>query len=62
MNLMKTNKNGIPDYLALKKGEIPTFVESKESWDRLSELQKYRIKELIKNGFKVYVNYEEMVL
>ena len=26
INLIKTNKNGIPDLLALKKGEPPIFI------------------------------------
>ena len=29
LNLIKTNKSGIPDLLALKKGEEPTFIEVK---------------------------------
>lgn len=56
INLISTNKNGIPDYLALKDGEPPIFIESKEKWDKLSKLQKYRIKELKKHNFKVLVN------
>lgn len=56
INLINTNKNGIPDYVALKDGETPVFIESKEKWDKLSKLQKYRIKELKKNNFKVFVN------
>lgn len=51
INLIKTNKNGIPDLLALKKGEPPIFIECKEKHDYLSELQKYRLRELNKLGF-----------
>ena len=57
MNLIKTNKNGIPDYIMLKDGKA-VFVESKEKWDKLSPIQRYRIKELKELGFKVYVNDE----
>ena len=57
MNLIKTNKNGIPDYVMLKDGKA-VFVESKEKWDKLSPIQIYRIKELKELGFKVYVNDE----
>jgi hypothetical protein len=61
INLVKTNKNGIPDYLALKEGEPPIFIESKEKWDRLSQLQKFRIKELIDHGYKVFINDKEFI-
>jgi len=55
VNLIKTNKNGIADYVIFKDG-ITVFVESKESWDRLSKLQEYRIKQFKKMGFDYYVN------
>ena len=58
VNLIKTNKNGIPDYMMLKDGDT-IFVESKESWDRLSKIQEYRIEELKNAGFKVFVNETE---
>lgn len=54
INLIKTNKNGIPDLLALKKGEPPIFIECKEKHDYLSELQKYRLKELNILGFNAF--------
>lgn len=54
INLIKTNKNGIPDLLALKKGEAPIFIECKEKHDHLSELQKYRLRELNNLGFKAF--------
>ena len=59
VNLIKTNKNGIPDYLMLKDGAA-VFVESKEVWDKLSPVQEYRIKQLKENGFKVMVNDKEI--
>lgn len=59
VNLMQTNKNGIPDYMMLKNG-VAVFVESKEKWDRLSPVQKYRIAQLKDAGFKVMVNDKEL--
>ena len=56
INLIRTNKNGIPDLLCLKDGEIPLFVECKEKTDTLKPLQKYRIEELIKLGFEAIVS------
>lgn len=56
INLIKTNKNGIPDLLALKKGEPPIFIECKEKSDTLKPLQKFRIDELNNLGFIAYVN------
>jgi Holliday junction resolvase len=51
IKLISTNKNGIPDLLALKKGCVPWFIEVKKKNGKASELQKYRIKELKKHGF-----------
>jgi len=56
INLIRTNKNGIPDLLCLKDGEVPLFVECKEKTDTLKPLQKYRIEELIKLGFEAIVS------
>lgn len=56
INLIKTNKNGIPDLLCLKDGEKPLFVECKEKNDTLKPLQKYRIEELNSLGFKAIVS------
>jgi len=54
VKLIQTSKNGIPDLLLLKAG-IASFVEVKTETGRLSELQKYRIKQLEEKGFKVEV-------
>ena len=54
IKLVKTNKNGIPDLIALKPNDI-LFVEVKRKNGVLSELQKYRIEELNSNGFKTEV-------
>tara|TARA_R110000823_G_scaffold81440_1_gene185298 strand:- start:535 stop:786 length:252 start_codon:yes stop_codon:yes gene_type:complete len=59
LNLIKTNKSGIPDLLALKKGEEPTFIEVKGRKGVVSKLQEYRIKELKALGFTAYVNRNE---
>jgi hypothetical protein len=56
INLIKTNKNGIPDLLCLKDGEKPTFIESKEIKDTLKPLQEFRIKELNDLGFIAFVD------
>jgi len=51
LKLIKTNKNGIPDLIAIKEGEI-LFSEIKTANGKLSEIQKYRMKELESYGFK----------
>lgn len=54
IKLMKTNKNGIPDLIALKDGDI-LFSEVKKPEGRLSKLQEYRLKELESYGFRTEV-------
>lgn len=56
INLIKTNKNGIPDLLCLKENEKPLFIECKEKNDTLKPLQKFRIEELKKLGFEAIVS------
>lgn len=58
INLVKTPIGGLPDLVALKPDEV-IFIESKEKWDRLSPLQKARIKILTRLGFRVFVNDSE---
>ena len=60
INLIATNKNGIPDYLMIKKGEIDCYVESKEKNDKLSELQKRMINKLLTLGKRVFINELEV--
>ena len=55
IKLIKTNKNGIPDLLCLKSGEVPTFIEVKTEKGVVSELQKYRLKELNDLGFEAKI-------
>lgn len=58
INLVKITPSGLPDLIAVKPNEI-IFIESKEKWDKLSPLQKIKIKMLTNLGFTVYVNDEK---
>lgn len=55
IKLIKTNKNGIPDLLAIPKKSDVEFYEVKTSVGKVSELQKYRHKELEDHGIYVEV-------
>ena len=55
LKLIKTNKNGIPDLLALNEEKAILFIEVKTITGRVSKLQEYRLKELKKHGFKAEV-------
>tara|TARA_R110002050_G_scaffold147358_2_gene273169 strand:- start:99 stop:359 length:261 start_codon:yes stop_codon:yes gene_type:complete len=55
INLIKTNKNGISDLLALKENEPPMFIEVKKPKSFVvSALQRFRIKEQRAMGFKSF--------
>ena len=54
VKLVLTNKNGIPDLLALKDGKA-LFLEVKRPNTKLTKLQEYRIQELKKQGFDTEV-------
>tara|TARA_R110000868_G_scaffold35798_1_gene127854 strand:- start:23062 stop:23325 length:264 start_codon:yes stop_codon:yes gene_type:complete len=54
LKLAKTNKNGIPDIIAIKQNEV-FFIEVKSEKGIVSELQKHRIDELKQNGIKTLV-------
>jgi Holliday junction resolvase len=56
IKLTKTNKNGIPDLIAIPQGSDVLFIEVKTQKGRLSALQKYRIKELENYGIKVDIH------
>jgi Holliday junction resolvase len=55
IKLIRTNKNGIPDLIAIPKGANVLFSEIKTPKGRLSEIQKYRIAELEKHGLKTEI-------
>jgi len=55
LKLIKTNKNGIPDILAIPSGSNVIFCEVKTPTGQLSKLQEYRLKELERNGFTTEV-------
>jgi hypothetical protein len=52
IKLIKTNKNGIPDVLAIPKGGDAIFIEVKKPGKNPTPLQQFRIKELKKHGIK----------
>lgn len=57
LKLISTNKAGIPDLVALKPDDVK-FIEVKGKLTKVSELQKYRIKELKKLGFYATIERE----
>lgn len=59
IKLIKTNKNGIPDLIAIPKDSDVEFIEVKRANGKVSKLQEYRIKELTKHGIKAIIYREE---
>ena len=55
IKLVTTNKNGIPDIIAIPPNSDVLFVEVKGPNGKLSKLQEFRIKELEKHGIKTEV-------
>ncbi len=55
LKLIKTNKNGIPDLIAICKDAEVLFSEVKTPKGKVSALQQYRMKELRKHGVKTEV-------
>jgi hypothetical protein len=55
IKLMKTNKNGIPDLIAIPPNSGVLFSEVKRKKGIVSELQKYRLKELEDHGIKTEI-------
>jgi hypothetical protein len=55
IKLIKTNKNGIPDLIAIPPNCDVLFSEVKKPEGRVSALQEYRLKELRKHGCKTEV-------
>jgi len=56
VKLVKTNKNGIPDLIAIPRNSDVLFIEVKSSIGVVSELQKFRIKELNEHGIKTEIH------
>ena len=52
IKLINTNKNGIPDLLAIPKNSDVLFVEVKGPNGKASKLQEFRMKELEQHGIK----------
>lgn len=55
IKLIKTNKNGIPDIVAIPKNSDVLFFEVKGPTGKLSPLQDWRLKELKEHGVKAEV-------
>lgn len=51
IKLIKTNKNGIPDIVAIPPNVPVIFSEIKTPKGKTSKIQEYRLKELEKFGF-----------
>jgi Holliday junction resolvase len=55
IKLINTNKNGIPDLIAIPPNSDVLFVEVKGPKGKTSPLQDWRIKELEEKGIKVEI-------
>jgi Holliday junction resolvase len=55
IKIIKANKNGLPDILALHPDKGVLFSEVKTPEGKLSKLQEYRLKELQEYGFRCEV-------
>jgi Holliday junction resolvase len=55
IKLIRTNKNGIPDLIAIPKDSDVLFVEVKQPGKKPTPLQEFRIKELIAHGLKTEI-------
>lgn len=55
IKLIKTNKNGIPDLIAIPPMSDVIFSEVKKPDGKVSALQEYRLKELKKHGLKTEI-------
>ncbi len=56
LNLIKTNKDGIPDLQATKAGETTMYIECKTPNGVISSKQEYRLNQLSRLGFSVFVS------
>jgi Holliday junction resolvase len=55
IKLINTNKNGIPDLIAIPPNSDVLFVEVKRPGGKVSKLQEFRHKELAEKGIKVEI-------
>jgi|688.fasta_scaffold32610_7 Holliday junction resolvase len=55
IKLISTNKNGIPDLIAIPRDSSVEFYEVKKPKGKVSKLQEYRLKELAAHGIKVEI-------
>ena len=55
IKLINTNKNGIPDLIAIPPNSDVLFVEVKTSTGKVSKLQEFRHQELADKGIKVEI-------
>lgn len=55
IKLSVTNKNGIPDIIAIPRNSDVEFYEVKQKGKKPSEIQVFRMKELDKHGIKSYI-------
>jgi isocitrate lyase len=55
IKLIKTNKNGIPDLIAIPPNSDVLFCEVKKPNGKVSKLQEYRIEELENYGIRTEV-------
>ena len=60
IKLIKTNKNGIPDLIAIPKDSDVLFSEIKKPAGKVSAIQQYRIKEL-KDYLKIIKAVEKLL-
>lgn len=65
LRLISTNKTGIPDLLAFKKNEPDIFIEVKTETGKLSKLQEFRHKDIIKKTGAIVIThygYKDFIL
>lgn len=55
IKLINTNKNGIPDLIAIPPDSDVLFIEVKTPIGKVSKLQEFRMRELNKHGIKTEI-------